>query len=139
MKKLSKSRTLTQTKQFGGILDNQPKNDIRLWRGHTRQAVITCQAFRHELKSTSFLSKLVDFWRRKRDSNPRGLSPKRFSRPPRYDRFDIPAKIINLYKVISYQTPCPLLYPEKQILSMIFTQHFSYIPSYDRFFFDSVL
>ena len=30
-------------------------------------------------------------WRRKRDSNPRGLSPKRFSRPPRYDRFDIPA------------------------------------------------
>ena len=30
------------------------------------------------------------FWRRKRDSNPRGLSPKRFSRPPRYDRFDIP-------------------------------------------------
>ena len=29
-------------------------------------------------------------WRRKRDSNPRGLSPKRFSRPPRYDRFDIP-------------------------------------------------
>ena len=34
---------------------------------------------------------LVRFaWRRKRDSNPRGLSPKRFSRPPRYDRFDIP-------------------------------------------------
>ena len=34
------------------------------------------------------------FWRRKRDSNPRGLSPKRFSRPPRYDRFDIPAYVI---------------------------------------------
>ena len=35
-------------------------------------------------------------WRRRRDSNPRGLSPKRFSRPPRYDRFDTPprAKII---------------------------------------------
>ena len=29
-------------------------------------------------------------WRRRRDSNPRGLSPKRFSRPPRYDRFDTP-------------------------------------------------
>ncbi len=29
--------------------------------------------------------------RRERDSNPRGLSPKRFSRPPRYDRFDISA------------------------------------------------
>ena len=33
-------------------------------------------------------------WRRKRDSNPRGLSPKRFSRPPRYDRFDIPASYL---------------------------------------------
>ena len=31
------------------------------------------------------------FWRRRRDSNPRGVSPKRFSRPPRYDRFDTPA------------------------------------------------
>ena len=30
------------------------------------------------------------FWRRRRDSNPRGLAPKRFSRPPRYDRFDTP-------------------------------------------------
>ena len=29
-------------------------------------------------------------WRRQRDSNPRGLAPKRFSRPPRYDRFDMP-------------------------------------------------
>ena len=28
------------------------------------------------------------FWRRARDSNPRGLAPKRFSRPPRYDHFD---------------------------------------------------
>ena len=27
-------------------------------------------------------------WRKRRDSNPRGLSPKRFSRPPRYDHFD---------------------------------------------------
>ena len=29
-------------------------------------------------------------WRRMRDSNPRGLAPKRFSRPPRCDRFDNP-------------------------------------------------
>ena len=36
----------------------------------------------------------VLLWRRKRDSNPRGVSPKRFSRPPRYDRFDIPAYYI---------------------------------------------
>ena len=35
------------------------------------------------------------FWRRRRDSNPRGLSPKRFSRPPRYDRFDTPALLFN--------------------------------------------
>ncbi len=28
------------------------------------------------------------FWRKRRDSNPRGLAPKRFSRPPRYDHFD---------------------------------------------------
>ena len=27
-------------------------------------------------------------WRRGRDSNPCGVAPKRFSRPPRYDRFD---------------------------------------------------
>ena len=36
----------------------------------------------------------VLLWRRKRDSNPRGVAPKRFSRPPRYDRFDIPAYYI---------------------------------------------
>ena len=29
-------------------------------------------------------------WRRERDSNPCGREPKRFSRPPRYDHFDIP-------------------------------------------------
>ena len=38
------------------------------------------------------------FWRRQRDSNPRGLSPKRFSRPPRYDHFDMPP---NLQSIIS--------------------------------------
>ena len=27
-------------------------------------------------------------WRRGRDSNPCGIAPKRFSRPPRYDHFD---------------------------------------------------
>ena len=30
------------------------------------------------------------WWRRERDSNPCGRVPKRFSRPPRYDHFDIP-------------------------------------------------
>ena len=28
------------------------------------------------------------WWRRGRDSNPCGVAPRRFSRPPRYDRFD---------------------------------------------------
>ena len=31
-------------------------------------------------------------WRRGRDSNPCGVAPKRFSRPPRYDRFDTSPK-----------------------------------------------
>ena len=31
---------------------------------------------------------VLSVWRRQRDSNPRGVAPKRFSRPPRYDRFD---------------------------------------------------
>ena len=36
-------------------------------------------------------------WRRARDSNPRGLAPKRFSRPPRYDHFDSsPSLLIKL-------------------------------------------
>ena len=32
----------------------------------------------------------ITFWRRRRDSNPCGVAAKRFSRPPRYDRFDTP-------------------------------------------------
>ena|GEM_PF-3430517 len=33
---------------------------------------------------------VVSFWRREWDSNPRAREGKRFSRPPRYDHFDIP-------------------------------------------------
>ena len=36
------------------------------------------------------LIKTAYVWRRERDSNPCGRVPKRFSRPPRYDHFDIP-------------------------------------------------
>lgn len=39
----------------------------------------------HRQKPTGF-----SFWRRQRDSNPRALAGKRFSRPPRCDRFDNP-------------------------------------------------
>ena len=35
-------------------------------------------------------------FRREWDSNPRGVAPKRFSRPPRYDRFDNPAYLVYL-------------------------------------------
>ena len=42
-------------------------------------------------KEQAFLPALFR-WRRRRDSNPRGLAPKRFSRPPRCDRFDTPPK-----------------------------------------------
>ena len=36
-------------------------------------------------------------WRREWDSNPRDRKVKRFSRPPRYDRFDIPPYLIVKY------------------------------------------
>ena len=62
------------------------------------------------------------FWRRRRDSNPRGLSPKRFSRPPRYDRFDTPALLffylsiipakrgkVNGFYAWKYKIPCKKL------------------------------
>ena len=39
-------------------------------------------------------------WRRERDSNPCGREPKRFSRPPRYDRFDNPPCFIELSDVL---------------------------------------
>ena len=42
-------------------------------------------------KRTERKNPLCSFWRRQRDSNPRGIAPKRFSRPPRYDHFDMPA------------------------------------------------
>ena len=43
--------------------------------------------FHHNKKRTPE-GVLFLFWRRRWDSNPRGLAPKRFSRPPRYDHFD---------------------------------------------------
>ena len=53
------------------------------------------------IKTTDFIPSLFLCWRRKRDSNPRGVAPKRFSRPPRYDRFDIPAYPLLNYNAIS--------------------------------------
>ena len=45
-------------------------------------------------------------WRRLRDSNPRGLAPKRFSRPPRYDRFDKPPCVIFVFLFENRYTVC---------------------------------
>ena len=42
------------------------------------------------IKNSTRKSRCCLFWRRVWDSNPRGIAPKRFSRPPRYDRFDNP-------------------------------------------------
>ena len=40
------------------------------------------------------------FWRRERDSNPRGIAPKLISSQPRYDRFDISAYEIVIYHIL---------------------------------------
>ena len=49
------------------------------------------------IKRLNFPSLLLKSQRRERDSNPRALSDKRFSRPPRYDHFDIsPSSCLSL-------------------------------------------
>ena len=53
----------------------------------------------------SFPFRPLRVWRREWDSNPRGLAPKRFSRPPRYDRFDISPSIPNFYHLLLYCRP----------------------------------
>ena len=44
-------------------------------------------------------------WRRVWDSNPRGIAPKRFSRPPRYDHFD--NSPYSMYEKNAVRQPCP--------------------------------
>ena len=64
-----------------------------------------CKAERRFSMKT-FRSILEKVWRRGWDSNPRALSDKRFSRPPRYDRFDTPpymkVLLCSTYDIISY-------------------------------------
>ena len=52
---------------------------------------IPCSAVRRnkKMRPTTWV-RIFLLWRRRRDSNPCGLAPKRFSRPPRYDHFDTP-------------------------------------------------
>ena len=58
----------------------------------TTCATRKCSHPPHTATRKSTAKVLFSFWRRRRDSNPRGLAPKRFSRPPRCDRFDTPPK-----------------------------------------------
>ena len=65
-------------------------SDIYLCRSQ-RQVILYLVSF---MLSSTFLTFLKSFYsvfdkRREWDSNPRALADKRFSRPPRYDHFDI--------------------------------------------------
>ena len=61
-------------------------------------------AFVMDKKRQTGLFRLVClFWRRERDSNPCEIALKRFSRPPRYDHFDIPPYKRN-YEIVLEKT-----------------------------------
>ena len=68
--------------------------------------------------------------RRERDSNPRALADKRFSRPPRYDHFDIsPLFFCRLFisaTLLSYQTKTILSTVFFSFFNIFFEQIFSY-------------
>ena len=76
-------------------------------------------AVRNTKKDRGWYFQPLSFWRRRRDSNPRGLSPKRFSRPPRYDRFDTPAysyiipkyhSVVNAFFGLTEKNKCSILF-----------------------------
>ena len=80
----------TEQRWVCGALSGSPqstatKNAVRTLCGvESRQRQV-----RIPLQDTGKPADVAGFhWRKRRDSNPRGLSPKRFSRPPRYDHFD---------------------------------------------------
>ena len=73
-------------------------------------------------------------WRRRRDSNPRGLSPKRFSRPPRYDRFDTPAYFIFMnVPIINHQNKKVNAFSRKNEKTPLTTST-RYIKTLNKFF-----
>ena len=49
------------------------------------------------------------FWRRVRDSNPRGIAPKLISSQPRYDHFDTAAYSVRCYQPNYYAITFPVL------------------------------
>ena len=62
---------------------------------------LTPSSWHLQIKEKGLTSQLrsvkpFSLWRRGRDSNPCGVAPKRFSRPPRYDHFDTSPKKMEL-------------------------------------------
>ena len=85
-------------------------SDIYLCRSQ-RQVILYLISF---MLSSTFLTFLKSFYsvfdkRREWDSNPRALADKRFSRPPRYDHFDISPYIIIKQKNALHIWSCPSL------------------------------
>ena len=67
-------------------------------------------------------------WRRARDSNPRELAPKRFSRPPRYDHFASPPYIHASHIASPTRLAKAILAQNGQIINTFFC--FSYVSSW---------
>ena len=85
-------------------------SDIYLCRSQ-RQVILYLVYF---MLSSTFLTFFKSFYfafdkRREWDSNPRALADKRFSRPPRYDHFDISPYIIIKQKNALHIRSCPSL------------------------------
>ncbi len=88
-----------------GTSYNRPKNFLGgsstplLCRKYLRMRnLVFCKIYAHKWLNQAVCGHNIFFvairWRRRRDSNPCGVSPKRFSRPPRYDHFDTSPHII---------------------------------------------
>ena len=85
--------------------------------GCTRRSKVLCvTAGRTETGDGSSVSlPLALLWRRGWDSNPRALSDKRFSRPPRYDHFDTSPYRIRVTQVVLYHVHFASVNPFSQI------------------------
>ena len=79
-------------------------------------------------------------WRRRRDSNPCGVSPKRFSRPPRYDHFDTSPN--NQLQRLYYITLCTIsqgLFQNFLCAIIIFNAAFPFLKDVFIHFFDTII
>ena len=85
-------------------------SDIYLCRSQ-RQVILYLVSF---MLSSTFLTFLKSFYsvfdkRREWDSNPRALADKRFSRPPRYDHFDISPYVVFQHFLCCFVNACCIL------------------------------